>query len=67
MPDADETALAVDAYVKRLFVPQPSGMYKIKLSGYWIRPSACFNSWLCKIKRGSRLGNSSINCSMLIS
>lgn len=34
MPDAAETEFAVDAYVKRLFVPQPSGMYKIKFNGY---------------------------------
>jgi hypothetical protein len=34
MPDAAETELAVDAYVKRLFVPQPSGIYKIKFNGY---------------------------------
>jgi hypothetical protein len=34
MPEAAETAFAVDAYVKRLFVPQPSGMYNIKLRGY---------------------------------
>ena len=67
MPDAAETEFAVDAYVKRLFVPHPSGIYKIKFSGYWTRPSACFNSWLCKMNRGSRFGNSSINASTLTS